>query len=158
MGSESDWPIMQNVVVELKSFDITYEVSVLSAHRTANEAKHYADSARSRGIRVLIAGAGGAAHLAGILAGCTPLPVIGIPIPTSHLNGLDSLLATVQMPSGVPVATVAIGGSKNAALLAIQILALSDDHLMERFIDFKASMKARVLDMDARVKAIAQSL
>jgi len=158
MGSESDWPVMQKAVAELNSFDVPFEVRVLSAHRTPSEAKRYAETASERGLRVLIAGAGGAAHLAGVLAGCTTLPVIGVPISSPDLNGMDSLLATVQMPSGVPVATVAIGGSKNAAVLAVQVLALSDPPLAKRFARYKSDMQKRVHEMDARVQALAADL
>lgn len=158
MGSESDWPVMQGAVQVLKEFEVPCEVKVLSAHRTPAEAKTYAETARERGLRVIIAGAGGAAHLAGVLAGCSTLPVVGVPISSKDLKGLDSLLATVQMPSGVPVATVAIGGAKNAALLAVQMLALSNEDLAERLVRYKATMVEKVAAMSARVEAQAAAL
>ncbi len=158
MGSESDWPVMQGAVLVLKEFNEPFEVRVLSAHRTPTAAKSYAETALTRGLRVLIAGAGGAAHLAGVLAGCTTLPVIGVPISSKDLKGLDSLLSTVQMPGGVPVATVAIGGAKNAALLALQILALSDAGLARKLAAYKMAMVEKVEAMDARVRALASAL
>jgi 5-(carboxyamino)imidazole ribonucleotide mutase len=156
MGSESDVPTMQGAVDILSDFDVPFETRVLSAHRTPEQTADFAATARDRGVRVIIAGAGGAAHLGGVIAAFTTLPVIGVPVPSKNLNGLDSLLSIVQMPSGVPVASVAIGGSKNAALLAIQILATSDDELLDRLEQFKASMVANVEAMDRRVqKAVA---
>ena len=139
MGSTSDMPIVHKAIDMLKQFHVEYEVKVLSAHRTPDKAAEFAKQARDRGIRVLIGAAGGAAHLAGALAANSTLPVIGIPVPTEHLGGLDSLLSTVQMPAGVPVATVAIGeaGAKNAALLAIEILALSDPALLKRLTNYR---------------------
>lgn len=146
MGSTSDLPLVQKTIETLRHFHVEYEVKVLSAHRTPELAAEYAKEARGRGIRVLIAAAGGAAHLAGALAGHSTLPVIGIPVPTPHLGGLDSLLSTVQMPSGVPVATVAIGdgGATNAALLAVQILALSDPALLKRLNNHRKDMADKV--------------
>ena len=129
MGSDSDWPTMQAATKALEEFGVAFEVRVISAHRTPAAAGQYAADAVTRGLRVLIAAAGGAAHLAGVLAASTPLPVIGVPIQSTALKGLDSLLAMVQMPGGVPVATVAIDGAKNAALLAIQILGVGDEAL-----------------------------
>ena len=142
MGSTTDLPIVHKAIDVLKQFHVEYEVKVLSAHRTPDKAAEFAKQARERGIRVLIGAAGGAAHLAGALAANSTLPVIGIPVPTEHLGGLDSLLSTVQMPSGVPVATVAIGeaGAKNAALLAIEILALSDAALLKRLTNYRQDM------------------
>jgi 5-(carboxyamino)imidazole ribonucleotide mutase len=146
MGSDSDLPVMQTCLETLEEFDIPYEVRVLSAHRTPEQAHEFASTARLNGLRVLIAAAGGAAHLAGVIASLTTLPVIGVPILTSTLGGADSLYSTVQMPSGVPVATVAIGkaGAKNAALLAAEILALNDETLMHRLLQFRAELRASV--------------
>lgn len=157
MGSESDLPVMQDAVDALKEFDIPCEVRVLSAHRTPDAMHEYARQADQRGLKVLIAGAGGAAHLPGMLAAATPLPVIGVPVPTRHLKGMDSLLSIVQMPGGVPVATVAIGGARNAGLLAVQILATGDASLLERMRRFKASLVERVQGMDERVQAETRS-
>ena len=152
MGSESDVPVMEPATDILRQFEIPFEIRVLSAHRTPEAATRYSETARERGLRVIIAGAGGAAHLAGVLAASTPLPVLGVPVPSRHLNGLDSLLSTVQMPSGVPVGTLAIGGSKNAALLAVQILAVGDAALQERYMQYKRDMVGNVEAMDARVR------
>jgi 5-(carboxyamino)imidazole ribonucleotide mutase len=152
MGSESDLPVMQGAVDIFKQFDIPFEIRVLSAHRTPDETVSYAAGARTRGIRVFIAAAGGAAHLGGVIAAYTPLPVIGVPIPSKNLNGLDSLLSIVQMPSGVPVASVAIGGAKNAALLAIQIVGTGRPELLDQIVRFKEEMLGKVADMDRRVK------
>ena len=151
MGSTSDMPVVQKAIDLLKEFHVEYEVKVLSAHRTPERTAEYAHEARGRGIRVLIGAAGGAAHLAGALAAHSTLPVIGIPIPSPHLGGLDSLLSTVQMPAGIPVATVAIGeaGAKNAALLAIEILALSDPALLKRLNNYRADM-AETMDKAGR--------
>ncbi len=152
MGSDSDFPIMRKAVDILKSFDVPFELNVMSAHRTPDRAHQYATTAHTRGIKVLIAGAGVAAHLAGVLAANTPLPVLGVPINSGALQGLDALLATVQMPSGIPVGALAIDGSKNAALLAVQILATSDPALQQRFIDYKAAMVDQVDIKNARVQ------
>lgn len=153
MGSDSDWPVMKKAVAVFREFGVACEAKVMSAHRTPSDVAKYASEARSKGIRVMICGAGKAAHLAGAVAAWTPLPVIGVPVPATQLDGLDALLATVQMPGGVPVATVAIGGSKNAALLAIQILATSDEALWQKLLDYKESMadaaRAKVLPNDA---------
>ncbi len=151
MGSESDLPTMQAAADVLTDFGIPFEMRVLSAHRTPNRMTDYAKSARGRGLRVLIGGAGGAAHLPGMIAASTTLPVIGVPVKSSALSGLDSLLSIVQMPGGVPVATVAIGQAKNAGLLAVQILAISDDTLAQKLADFRASEVERVEAMDRRV-------
>lgn len=158
MGSESDWPVMEATAVALKEFDIPFETRVMSAHRTPHESQVYAESACERGLKVIIAGAGGAAHLAGVLAAHTPLPVIGIPVPSKHLKGMDSLLSIVQMPSGVPVATVAIGGAKNAGILAAQIIATGNPELLERVVQFKQDMIGKVHQMDARVQTLARKV
>lgn len=147
MGSKSDLPVMEETCKLLKEFDVPYEVRVLSAHRTPVEAHDYATSLKERGVKVCVAAAGGAAHLAGVIAGNTTLPVIGVPIQTSALGGMDSLLSTVQMPKGIPVATVAIGkaGAGNAAILATQILALSDAKYANAMVQYKKSMAEKVL-------------
>ena len=146
MGSESDWPVMQAAADVLAEFGVPFETRVLSAHRTPEKMTEYAVSARDRGLRVIIGGAGGAAHLPGMLAASTTLPVIGVPIPTKHLKGVDSLLSIVQMPAGVPVATVAIGQAKNAGLLAIQILAVSVTDLANKLEEFRSAEKVRVAE------------
>ena len=140
MGSDSDFSIMKESSEVLEKFNIPYEMKVISAHRTPNILAEYAGKAAERGLKVIIAGAGGAAHLPGVTAAFTTLPVIGIPIQSKSLNGLDSLLSIVQMPSGVPVATVAINAAKNAGILAVQILALSDKNLAEKLKDYKKSL------------------
>lgn len=145
MGSDSDLPIMQEAADVCKEMGVACEMSVLSAHRTPKAAAAYAEAVLNRGVRVIIAGAGGAAHLAGVLAAFTTTPVIGIPIPTKNLHGMDSLLSTVQMPPGVPVATVAIGGGKNAGLLACQMLAVSHPPLHKKLAAFKQRMASAVL-------------
>jgi 5-(carboxyamino)imidazole ribonucleotide mutase len=152
MGSDSDLPVMQAAADACKSFGIGYELRVLSAHRTPHDVASFAESAVERGLRVIIAGAGGAAHLAGVVAAHTPLPVIGVPVSSGSLNGLDALLATAQMPRGVPVATVAIGGAANAGLLAVQILATGDAALLEQVQAYKARLAAEVREKDARVQ------
>jgi 5-(carboxyamino)imidazole ribonucleotide mutase len=152
MGSESDLPVMQGSVDVLNDFDIPFEIRVLSAHRTPHETAEFASGARERGIKVFIAAAGGAAHLGGVIAGFSPLPVIGVPIPSKNLNGLDSLLSIVQMPSGVPVASVAIGGAKNAALLAIQIIGTGDPAVLDKIVEYKAAMTGKVAAMNQRVQ------
>jgi 5-(carboxyamino)imidazole ribonucleotide mutase len=146
MGSASDAEIMEPARVTLKQFGVACEFKVLSAHRTPDEALKYSEEAAGRGIQILIAGAGGAAHLAGVLASKTILPVIGVPIQSKSLNGLDSLLSIVQMPSGIPVATVAINGSTNAALLAIEILALKYPALQTKLENYRENMRKKVLD------------
>lgn len=140
MGSDSDWPTMREAATVCHEFAVPYEVRVVSAHRTPADMAQYAASAHERGLRVIVAGAGGAAHLPGMVAAYTPLPVIGVPVQSKSLSGLDSLLSIVQMPGGVPVATVAIGQAKNAGLLAVQILATSDPALLERVIAYKVRM------------------
>ena len=137
MGSDSDWPVMEAAVTALGEFGVACEADVVSAHRMPREMIDYGSAAAARGLRVLIAGAGGAAHLPGMLAALTPLPVIGVPVPLTHLDGLDSLLSIVQMPAGVPVATVAVGGARNAGLLAVRILAASDEDLRARMVSFQ---------------------
>jgi 5-(carboxyamino)imidazole ribonucleotide mutase len=145
MGSDSDWPVMEAAATALDEFDVPYEVDVVSAHRMPREMLAYAEQAAGRGLAVLIAGAGGAAHLPGMLASATPLPVVGVPVPLENLDGLDSLLSIVQMPAGVPVATVSVGGARNAGLLAVRILAAGDAGLRERMTAFQAELgdKAR---------------
>jgi len=140
MGSDSDWSTMQPAADVLAEFGVAAEVRVVSAHRTPRDMIEYAATAVSRGLRVIVAGAGGAAHLPGMLASVTPLPVIGVPVPLSHLDGMDSLLSIVQMPSGVPVATVSIGGAQNAGLLAVRILATSDQDLLASMVRFQEAL------------------
>lgn len=146
MGSTSDYDIMSAAIHVLEDFGIEYEKKVISAHRTPDLMCEYAKSARERGIGVIIAGAGGAAHVAGVVAGMTTVPVIGVPIQTKALGGMDSLLSIVQMPGGIPVATMAINGAKNAGLLAAEILALSDEGLQKKLSDFRQAQTQKVLD------------
>ena len=153
MGSDSDWPVMRAAAAVLDDFGIPYEQRVVSAHRTPRAMLDYAGSSSDRGLRVLIAGAGGAAHLPGMLAAATPLPVIGVPVPLATLDGLDSLLSIVQMPKGVPVATVSIGGAANAGLLAVRILAIGDQRLTEALVAHAAGLEAQVAEKDARLSA-----
>jgi 5-(carboxyamino)imidazole ribonucleotide mutase len=153
MGSDSDWPVMSAATAALDEFGVRYEVAVVSAHRTPGRMLDYASSAVGRGLRVIIAGAGGAAHLPGMVASATVLPVIGVPVPLARLDGLDSLLSIVQMPAGVPVATVSIGGARNAGLLAVRILAASDSALRERMAEFQSSLEQLVLSKDAALRA-----
>jgi 5-(carboxyamino)imidazole ribonucleotide mutase len=152
MGSDSDWPVMQAAAQALAEFGVPYEADVVSAHRMPHEMIAYGTDAAARGLRVLIAGAGGAAHLPGMLAAVTPLPVIGVPVPLKHLDGLDSLLSIVSMPAGVPVATVAVGGARNAGLLAVRILAASDAALRERMVGFQAELRAQALAKGAALR------
>ena len=154
MGSDSDWPLVQTAVDTLDIFDISSEVRVISAHRTPELAAEYAISAEERGLKIIISAAGGAAHLGGVLAAHTCLPVIGLPVKGGALNGIDSLLATLQMPSGIPVATVTLGsaGPINAALFATQILALSDSDLAKKFREYKETLKEKVHKGNARVQ------
>ena len=140
MGSDSDWPTMQAAAEVCSEFGVPYEARVVSAHRTPADMAEYGQTAHTRGLKLIIAGAGGAAHLPGMLAAFSPLPVIGVPVQSKALNGLDSLLSIVQMPSGVPVATVAIGAGRNAGLLAVQILAAHDAALLEKLIVYKAAL------------------
>jgi 5-(carboxyamino)imidazole ribonucleotide mutase len=142
MGSDSDWPVMRAAAGALAEFGVPYEADVVSAHRMPREMIDYGSRAAERGLRVIIAGAGGAAHLPGMLAAVTPLPVIGVPVPLKHLDGMDSLLSIVQMPAGVPVATVSIGGARNAGLLAVRILAAADPDLRQRMADFQGQLAA----------------
>ena len=155
MGSDSDWPTMEPAARALAEFDVPWEAHVVSAHRTPRRMLEYAESAAGRGLRVVIAGAGGAAHLPGMVAAATPLPVIGVPRPLDRLDGLDSLLSIVQMPAGVPVATVSIGGGRNAGLLAVRILAAADEELRARVARFQADLADSVL---ARDTALQESL
>src|SRR5512144_589938 len=152
MGSDSDWPVMEAAAEALKEFEVAYEADVVSAHRMPDEMLAYGREAADRGLSVIIAGAGGAAHLPGMLAAVTPLPVIGVPVPLKHLDGMDSLLSIVQMPSGVPVATVAIGGARNAGLLAVRILATSDADLRQRMLDFQADLRSTAQEKGAAVR------
>ena len=153
MGSDSDLPIVKAAFTELDNFGVPYEVHVMSAHRSPKLVADFAGSAKENGFGAIIAAAGKAAHLAGVIAGHTTLPVIGIPVKSSTLDGLDALLATVQMPKGIPVATVAIDGAANAAILAVQMLALSDDGLAEKLAAMKAEMEAGVKAKDAKISA-----
>ncbi len=155
MGSESDWPTMEAAADVLGAFGVPFEARVLSAHRTPDAMADYARTAAERGLRVIVAGAGGAAHLPGMLAAWTILPVIGVPVVTKLMNGLDSLLSIVQMPGGVPVATVAVGGATNAGLLAIQILATSDPALAAALDTSRAETRAAVAEMNGRVGRLA---
>lgn len=152
MGSDSDWSVMSDAANALAEFKIPFEVGVVSAHRTPGRMLEYAQSAAGRGIEVIIAGAGGAAHLPGMVASATPLPVIGVPVPLARLDGLDSLLSIVQMPAGVPVATVSIGGARNAGLLAARILGVADTALRDKVVAFQASMEATVLEKDEALR------
>ena len=158
MGSDSDFPVVKGCVKTLKSFGVPVEVRVLSAHRTPEEAAEFSRTARGKGFGVIIAAAGKAAHLAGVLAAHTTLPVIGIPIKSSTLDGLDALLATVQMPKGIPVATVAIDGADNAAFLAIQMLALSDEALAEKLAEYKVKMTAEVMEKNDKLQKEIEAL
>ena len=141
MGSDSDWPTMEAAATALAEFGVPYEADVVSAHRMPEDMVRYGREAHGRGLKCLIAGAGGAAHLPGMLAALTPLPVIGVPVPLTYLDGMDSLLSIVQMPAGVPVATVAIGNARNAGRLAVRILAASDPALLARMVDFQAELR-----------------
>ncbi|HEY8728464.1 MAG TPA: 5-(carboxyamino)imidazole ribonucleotide mutase [Acidothermaceae bacterium] len=152
MGSDSDWPIMEAAGQALTEFGIGYEVKVSSAHRLPRETIAYGESAASRGLGVIIAGAGGAAHLPGVLAAVTSLPVIGVPVPLKQLDGLDSLLSIVQMPAGVPVATVGIGAARNAGLLAVRILATGDDELRDQIVRFQGELAEQVKAKDAALR------
>jgi 5-(carboxyamino)imidazole ribonucleotide mutase len=153
MGSDSDWPVMRAAAEALEEFGVPFEADVVSAHRMPRDMIAYGSAAADRGLRVIIAGAGGAAHLPGMLASVTPLPVIGVPVPLKHLDGLDSLLSIVQMPAGVPVATVSVGGARNAGLLAVRILAASDGALRARLGEFQASLEQLVLEKDSTLQA-----
>ena len=147
MGSDSDYPVMKEAVTVLKSFNIAYEVTIVSAHRTPERLFDYAKEAHERGIKVVIAGAGGAAHLPGMIAAISPLPVIGVPIKSSNsIDGWDSVLSILQMPSGVPVATIALNGAKNAGLLAVQILSTADNSLVNKMTSYKKELEQKVMD------------
>lgn len=152
MGSDSDWPTMEAAAEALTEFGVAYEADVVSAHRMPEEMVAYGREAHGRGLKCLIAGAGGAAHLPGMLAALTPLPVIGVPVPLKYLDGLDSLLSIVQMPAGVPVATVAIGNARNAGLLAVRILSAADPVLVERMVAFQDALRQSARDKGARVR------
>lgn len=154
MGSDSDLPIMQEAATILKEFNISYEVKILSAHRTPDQHAEYSKSASKRGLKVIIAAAGGAAHLPGVTAAQTTLPVIGVPIKSKSLDGMDSLLSIVQMPSGVPVATVAINGAKNAGILAIQIIGLSDENIQNKLISYKKQIETESIKKNDNMKLI----
>ena len=146
MGSDSDFPVMKNAVDVIKEFGIDYEVTIVSAHRTPDRLFDYAKNAHNRGIQVIIAGAGGAAHLPGMLASLSPLPIVGVPIKSSNsIDGWDSILSILQMPNGVPVATVALNGAKNAGLLAVQILSISDNSLVNKMIHYKEELESAVM-------------
>jgi 5-(carboxyamino)imidazole ribonucleotide mutase len=151
MGSDSDWKVMAAAAAALEEFGVAHEVHVVSAHRTPERMIAYGREAAGRGIRCIIAGAGGAAHLPGMLASVTTLPVIGVPVPLAVLDGLDSLLSIVQMPAGVPVATVSIGGARNAGLLAVRMLAVADSALTQRLADFAKALEASVAEKDAAI-------
>jgi 5-(carboxyamino)imidazole ribonucleotide mutase len=155
MGSDSDWPVMSAAATALAEFDVSYEVGVYSAHRTPQRMLDYAAEAASRGLKVIIAGAGGAAHLPGMVASATVLPVIGVPVPLKHLDGMDSLLSIVQMPAGIPVATVSVGGARNAGLLAVRILAATNPALQDKITRFQAALVDMVLEKDAALKKTA---
>jgi 5-(carboxyamino)imidazole ribonucleotide mutase len=148
MGSDSDWSVMSAAGDALREFDVPFEAHVVSAHRMPMEMASYAQAAAGRGLRVIIAGAGGAAHLPGMVASLTPLPVIGVPVPLKYLDGMDSLLSIVQMPAGVPVATVSIGGARNAGLLAVRILAASDPELAQRMVVFQDALRETARSKD----------
>ena len=152
MGSDSDWPTMAPAAEALTEFGVPYEVHVLSAHRTPRRMLDYAEAAAGRGLRVIVAGAGGAAHLPGMVAAATPLPVIGVPRPLGQLDGMDSLLSIVQMPAGVPVATVGIGGARNAGLLAVRVLAAGDPELRAAVERFQAALAESVVERDAQLQ------
>ncbi|HEV8562510.1 MAG TPA: 5-(carboxyamino)imidazole ribonucleotide mutase [Actinophytocola sp.] len=157
MGSDSDWPVMRAAADALAEFGVPYEVSVVSAHRTPFRMLEYARDAAGRGLRVIIAGAGGAAHLPGMVASATVLPVIGVPVPLKYLDGLDSLLSIVQMPAGVPVATVSVGGARNAGLLAVRVLAASDPALRDRIAEFQAGLQRLVVQKDEALRLSLES-
>jgi 5-(carboxyamino)imidazole ribonucleotide mutase len=154
MGSANDWPKIKRVGEALREFEVPFEVQVMSAHRTPQVVAEYATSAARRGLRVIVAAAGGAAHLAGVVAAHTELPVIGLPVPTAELGGMDSLLSTVQMPGDVPVATVAVGmgGPRNAGILAVQILATADPQLRQRLVDFRRQLQQRLAQQNAQLQ------
>jgi 5-(carboxyamino)imidazole ribonucleotide mutase len=156
MGSDSDWPVMEASVVALDEFGVPWETDVVSAHRMPMDMISFGQAAAGRGIRVIVAGAGGAAHLPGMIASVTTLPVIGVPVPLAHLDGLDSLLSIVQMPSGIPVATVSVGGARNAGLLAVRILAASDPVLAGKVAEFQAALRETALAKGERLRSAAR--
>ncbi|ONK13846.1 5-(carboxyamino)imidazole ribonucleotide mutase [Streptomyces sp. MP131-18] len=153
MGSDSDWPVMRAAAEALDEFAVPYEVDVVSAHRMPHEMVTYGEEAAGRGLKAIIAGAGGAAHLPGMLAALTPLPVIGVPVPLAHLDGMDSLLSIVQMPAGVPVATVSVAGAKNAGLLAVRSLAAHDEALLARMLDYQRGLRDQAREKGRRLRA-----
>ncbi|WP_030544012.1 5-(carboxyamino)imidazole ribonucleotide mutase [Streptomyces albus] len=153
MGSDSDWPVMEAAAEALAEFGIAHEADVVSAHRMPHEMIAYGEQAADRGLKVIIAGAGGAAHLPGMLASVTPLPVIGVPVPLKHLDGMDSLLSIVQMPAGVPVATVSVAGARNAGLLAVRMLAAHDPELLERMREFQEKLREQATEKGKRLRA-----
>ena len=155
MGSDSDWPVMKAAAEACEEFDIAIEADVVSAHRMPEEMLSYGRGAAGRGLRVIIAGAGGAAHLPGMLAAVTPLPVIGVPVALKYLDGMDSLLSIVQMPAGVPVATVAVGNARNAGLLAVRILAAADPALQQKMLDFQEELRATAQEKGKAVRGEA---
>ncbi len=152
MGSDSDWPVMEAAAQALDEFEIPYEVDVVSAHRMPREMVEYGERAADRGLKAIIAGAGGAAHLPGMLASVTPLPVIGVPVPLKYLDGMDSLLSIVQMPAGVPVATVSVAGARNAGLLAVRMLAAHDTELLVRMRDFQQELNDQATEKGKRLR------
>ena len=153
MGSDSDWPVMEAAATALDEFSVPYEVDVVSAHRMAREMITYGEQAAGRGLKAIIAGAGGAAHLPGMLASVTPLPVIGVPVPLKYLDGMDSLLSIVQMPAGVPVATVSVAGARNAGLLAVRVLAAHDPELRARMEEFQTALGESAAEKGRRLRA-----
>jgi 5-(carboxyamino)imidazole ribonucleotide mutase len=153
MGSDSDWPVMEAAAKALEEFEVPDEADVVSAHRMPHEMISYGENAADRGLKVIIAGAGGAAHLPGMLASVTPLPVIGVPVPLRYLDGMDSLLSIVQMPAGVPVATVSVAGARNAGLLAVRMLAAHDEELRERMRRFQSDLNAQATDKGRKLRA-----
>lgn len=156
MGSDSDWPVMKAAAEACEEFGVSYEADVVSAHRMPHEMLKYGEDAASRGIKVIIAGAGGAAHLPGMLASVTALPVIGVPVPLKYLDGMDSLLSIVQMPAGVPVATVGVGNARNAGLLAVRILAATDEELQAKMRDFQSELRQTAHDKGKLVRGEGQ--
>ncbi|OIP79223.1 MAG: 5-(carboxyamino)imidazole ribonucleotide mutase [Oscillatoriales cyanobacterium CG2_30_44_21] len=158
MGSDSDLPTMQGAIAICQKFEIPHEVAIISAHRTPDRMVEFAKTAHARGVKVIIAGAGGAAHLPGMVAALSPLPVIGVPVSTRQLNGVDSLYSIVQMPKGIPVATVAIGNADNAGLLAVQILASSNPQLLEKVIAYRLSIRDMVLEKQEKLAKIGSEL
>jgi 5-(carboxyamino)imidazole ribonucleotide mutase len=155
MGSDSDWPVMKAAAEACEEFEVAFEADVVSAHRMPDEMLRYGREAAGRGLRVIIAGAGGAAHLPGMLAAVTPLPVIGVPVPLKHLDGMDSLLSIVQMPAGVPVGTVGVGNGRNAGLLAVRILAAADPALQQKMLDFQEQLEQTAREKGKAVRGEA---